>query len=418
MSFPSASALSIGETLKPPGGARFAEPGARPGIPARVDVAVVGAGIIGLSVAWRLARHGLAVAVFDRGTAGSGASSAATGMLAAAAELEPGGSDLLALCLESQRSWPEFRDELEAAADMSIDYRAEGTLLVALGREEVERLRSRYDLQLRSGLVTRWLSGSDARAAEPGLRPSVTAGVLCPDDHQVDPRRVVLALRHALARSGGQLIENCAPTALDRAGGRVTGVQVAEHLCRAPIVVVATGAWTAANDVLPAGLQVPVRPLKGQALALRSTSRTEMLSHVVWTEHVHLAPKAGGRLIVGATVEEAGFDAAVTAGGVYALLEGARRALPSIEDMEVEAIWTSFRPTSDDDAPIIGATPLEGLLIATGHHRNGVLLAPVTARAVEELVLRGKVSGATASFGIDRFDPSHPSRTHNFGGRG
>ena len=150
------------------------------------------------------------------------------------------------------------------------------------------------------------------------------------------------------------------------------------------------------EDVLPAGLTVPVRPLKGQALALRTDPRIPALTHVVWTEDVHLAPKADGRLIVGATVEEHGFDAAVTAGGLYALLEGARRALPSIEEMEVEAVWTGFRPTSDDDAPIIGATPLSGLLIATGHHRNGVLLAPVTAKAVEDLVIRGEASGVAA----------------------
>jgi glycine oxidase len=168
---------------------------------------------------------------------------------------------------------------------------------------------------------------------------------------------------------------------------------------------------------LPAGLAIPVRPLKGQALALCSRSPAELISHVVWTEHVHLAPKAHGRLIVGATVEECGFDAAVTAGGVYALLEGARRALPSIEDMTVEAIWTGFRPTSDDDAPIIGATPFEGLAIATGHHRNGVLLAPVTARAVEELVLRGEVPGAAARFGMDRFS-SGTGEISTFGGLG
>jgi glycine oxidase len=352
MSFSAAQVLSIGERVKPPEGGSMAGRNATRAIPSSVDVAVIGAGIVGLCVAWRLARRGLAVAVVDQSTAGSGASLAATGMLAAAAELEPGGSDLLALCLESQRLWPEFRDELEAASGLSIDYRDEGTLLVALGREEVERLRFRHDLQRRSGVAARWVNGSEARAIEPGLRPSATAGILCPDDHQVDPRRVIPALQQALAAAGGHLIEHAAAA----------------------------------------------------------------LAHVVWTEQVHLAPKADGRLIVGATVEECGFDPAVTAGGVYALLEGARRALPSIEEMELEAVWTGFRPTSDDDAPIIGAAPLRGLLIATGHHRNGILLAPVTARAVEDLVVRGEVSGAAASFGLDRFDRSGSSRIRNYGG--
>jgi glycine oxidase len=415
MSFSAAQVLSIGERVKPPEGGGMAGRNATGAIPSSVDVAVIGAGIVGLCVAWRLARRELAVAVVDRSTAGSGASFAATGMLAAAAELEPGGSDLLALCLESQRLWPEFRDELEAASGLSIDYRDEGTLLVALGREEVERLRFRHDLQRRSGVAARWVNGSEARAIEPGLRPSATAGILCPNDHQVDPRRVIPALQQALAGAGGHLIEHAAAV-LDQSGGCVTGVRVRDQLCRASVVVIATGAWAASDKLLPSGLTIPVRPLKGQALALRSRSGTAALAHVVWTEQVHLAPKADGRLIVGATVEECGFDPAVTAGGVYALLEGARRALPSIEEMELEAVWTGFRPTSDDDAPIIGAAPLRGLLIATGHHRNGILLAPVTARTVEDLVVRGEVSGAAASFGLDRFDRSGSSRIRNYGG--
>jgi glycine oxidase len=415
MPFPTLQTLSIGERLRPPRVTGLADSSEAKPVPASADVAVVGAGLIGLSIAWRLARCGLAVAVFDRGAAGDGASFAATGMLAAAAELEPGGEDLLALCLQSQRLWPTFRDDLEAASGIQIDYRDEGTLLVALGREEVERLRFRHDLQSRAGLSARWVSGPEARAIEPGLRPAVTAGIFCSDDHQVDPRCVIPALRQALLKGGGSLVEN-ASAVIDQAGGRIAGVQVGDRFCRAPVVVVATGAWTATENILPAGLTVPVRPLKGQALALRTDSRLPALTHVVWTEDVHLAPKTDGRLIVGATVEERGFDAAVTAGGLYALLEGARRALPSIEEMEVEAVWTGFRPTSDDDAPIIGATPLDGLLIATGHHRNGVLLAPVTAKAVEELVTRGEASGAAAGFVLDRFPPGGSIQAENHGG--
>ena len=151
-----------------------------------------------------------------------------------------------------------------------------------------------------------------------------------------------------------------------------------------------------------------MRPLKGQALALRATARTGAPAHVVWTEQVHLAPKAGGRLLVGATVEECGFDPAVTAGAVFALLDGARRALPSVEDMEIEAVWTGFRPTSDDDAPVLGQSGIAGLVLATGHHRNGILLAPVTARAIHDLVTAGGMAGASTRFGLDRFAPINP----------
>jgi glycine oxidase len=397
------SPFIVGKRLRPVDAPERTAPSVQP---SAVDVAVVGGGVIGLSIAWRLAAAGMAVAVFERDTVGSGASLAATGMLAAATELEPGGADLLALSLESQQLWPRFRAELEQEAGIDIDYRDEGTLEIALGRDEVDKLRFRYELQKRRGLATQWLDGASVRAREPALRPSVTAGIFAVDDHQVDPRRLVPALRRAVATRGGQVFEGLPLLALDMAGGRVGGVVTAQGVCRAKSVVVANGAWAGSGGLLGALLAVPVRPLKGQALALGASARTGAPRHVVWTEQVHLAPKAGGRLIVGATVEECGFDRAVTAGGIFALLEGARRALPSIEDMEVEAIWTGLRPTSDDDAPILGRTDVGGLVLATGHHRNGILLAPVTAQAIRDLVVTGAMPGAAARFGLARFAPA------------
>jgi glycine oxidase len=370
-------------------------------IPAAVDVAVVGAGVIGLSIAWRLALRGMSVAVFERATVGAGASLAATGMLAAAAEHEPGCHDLLALALESQRQWPQFRAQLEAQSGHDIDFREGGTLVVALGRDEVERLRFRHDLHKRCDLPTRWLGGPEVRDMEPALRPSVAAGLYCADDHQVDPRLVMTALRAAFAAAGGRLFEHCAVEGVDLAAGRVAGLVTAMGRCRAPAVVLAAGAWT--GNVLPPGLTVPVRPLKGQALAVRTTAETGTLGHIVWTEQIHMAPKGDGRLIVGATVEERGFDDSITAGGLYALLEGARRAFPAIEEMAVDAVWTGFRPSSIDDAPILGATPIDGLAIATGHHRNGYLLAPATALAIEALIADGAMPAVARAFGLDRF---------------
>ncbi len=202
-------------------------------IPGAVDIAVVGAGVIGLSIAWRLALRGLSVAVFERATAGAGASLAATGMLAAAAEHEPGCRDLLALALESQRQWPQFRAALETQSGRDIDFREGGTLVVALGRDEVERLRFRHDLHKRCGLPTRWLSGPEVRAMEPALRPSVAAGLYCADDHQVDPRLVMAALRAAYAAAGGRVFEHCAVTGVDLEGGRVTGLVTAKGTSKA-----------------------------------------------------------------------------------------------------------------------------------------------------------------------------------------
>jgi glycine oxidase len=371
-----------------------------------VDVAIAGAGVIGLSIAWRLALRGLSVAVFERAASGDGASLAAAGMLAAAAEHEPGCHDLLSLALESQRQWPQFRAALEAQSGHAIDFREDGTLVVALGREEVERLRFRHDLHKRCGLATRLLGGTEVRALEPALRPSVAAGLHCADDHQVDPSLVMAALRTTCLKAGVHLFEHCAVTAVGMEGGRACGLVTARGACRASTVVLTAGAWT--GDLVPPGLKVPVRPLKGQSLALRTTAETGTLATIVWTEQIYLAPKSNGRLIVGATVEERGFDGAITAGGVYALLEGARRAFPAIEEMAIDAVWTGFRPSSIDDAPILGATPVPGLVLATGHHRNGYLLAPVTAFAIEALIADGAVPAVAQPFGFDRF-----SRTEN-----
>ncbi|TXN67076.1 glycine oxidase ThiO [Methylobacterium sp. WL18] len=378
-------------------------------LPARADVAIVGGGLIGLSIAWRLARAGRSVVVVERDTIGAGASLAATGMLAPAAEHEPGSDPLLPLALESLRLWPGFRDALEAETGLPIDYRADGTVVVAIGRDEVERLRFRYDLQRRSGLDAAWLPGTEVRRLEPALRPSVTAGVHCPSDHQVDPRLVMAALAEACRRAGVTLVEGTAVAGLDWSGGTVTGIRAGDGSVTADTVVLASGAWSGEGGLLPETLALPVRPLKGQSMALRTTARTGTLSRMIWTEQVHMAPKSDGQLIVGATVEDCGFRSGITAGGLYALLEGARRVLPGVEEMEVEAVWGGYRPTSDDDAPIID-TLAPGLVVATGHHRNGYLLAPVTADAVAELVTRGALPEIAKPFTRARFHRPEPRR--------
>src|SRR5262249_6135038 len=193
-------------------------------------------------------------------------------MLAATAEHEPGCHDLLALALESQLQWPQFRAALEAQSGRAIDFREDGTLVVALGRDEVERLRFRHDLHKRCGLPTRWLGGPEVRAMEPALRPSVAAGLYCAGDHQVDPPLVMAALRAAFLAAGGGVFEHCAVAGVDLEGGRVVGLSTALGSCRAPAVVLTAGAWT--GDLLPGGLTVPVRPLKGQALAVLTTPDT------------------------------------------------------------------------------------------------------------------------------------------------
>jgi glycine oxidase len=396
-------ASPIGRRRSPDGGV------APTALPARTDVAVIGGGLIGLSIAWRLARAGRTVTVLERDTIGAGASLAATGMLAPAAEHEPGSDPLLPLALASLRLWPEFRDALEVESGRAIDYRPDGTLVLAVGRDEVERLRFRFDLQRRSGLDANWLPGSEVRRLEPGLRPSVTAGIHCPLDHQVDPRLVMDALTETCRRAGVILAERTPVSALDWSGGRVAGVRAGDRGVAAETVVLASGAWSGEGGLVPEGLALPVRPLKGQSLALRTTSRTGTLGRMIWTEQVHMAPKSDGQLIVGATVEDCGFRPGVTAGGLYALLEGARRVLPGIEEMEVDAVWSGYRPTSDDDAPILDVIA-PGLVAATGHHRNGYLLAPITADAIAGLVTDGVLPEVARPFTLARFGRPEPRR--------
>jgi glycine oxidase len=373
-------------------------------------VAIIGAGVAGLGIGWRLAQAGCEVTVFERGEAGRGATHAAAGMLAAGLEAEPGEERLLALNLESQRLWLAFRDEIEAAAGMAIGYRAEGTLAVALSRDDVERLRFSFEFQRRLGVELAWLGGADARRLEPHLRSGTAAAVHCRNDHQVDSRLLGQALKTAFLRAGGSLREQTEVEALDVDGAAAKGVVAAGERHPADIVVLAAGAWSGMIEGLPAIARPPVRPVKGQMLALRMEEGHALLDHVLWAPKGYLVPKSDGRLVVGGTVEERGFDASLTAGGVLALLEAAWRAVPAIEELAIDQIWTGFRPTSRDDAPILGPTAIDGLVLATGHHRNGILQTPLTAQAVSQAILSGRVPESIASFTIDRFAARAPRK--------
>ncbi|MFQ5773332.1 MAG: glycine oxidase ThiO [Kiloniellaceae bacterium] len=366
-------------------------------------VAIVGAGVCGLGIGWRLAQAGCPVEVFDRGAAGRGATWASAGMLAAGAEAEPGEEPLLPLTRLSQKLWPAFARELETASGIAVDYRGEGTLIVALTRDDAERLRFTYDYQRDLGIDLEWLSGAEARRREPHLRPGLAGAVFSPADHQVDNRKLALALKEAFLRAGGVLRENTRVTGIDVVAGRARGVESDGARHAADAVVLAAGAWSREIEGLPEAARPPVRPVKGQCLALRMDPAAPLLTHVLWAPKCYMVPRNDGRLIVGATVEEKGFDESLTAGGLYEMLEAAWRPLPAIEELPVDETWVGFRPTSRDDAPILGPTPVEGLVLATGHHRNGILLAPVTAEAVGGFVLTGELMADAVPFRIERF---------------
>ena len=326
----------------------------------RPRVAVIGAGVSGLGIAWRLAQAGCPVQVFDRGRAGQGASRAAAGMLAGGIETEPGEAALLALNRLAAERWPGFRRELEAAAGHAIDYRDEGTLVAALTRDEASQLRFQYDYQRKLGVELRWLSGAEARRREPFLRPGVAGALYSPGDHQVDNRKLAAALKRAYLGAGGELHEDCPVSAVETAGGAVSGVVAGGRRVPSEVVVLAAGAWSREIEGLPESALPPVRPVKGQMLALRMDPAAPLLSHVLWAPKIYLVPRLDGRLIIGGTVEEKGFDQTLTAGGVFAILEAAWRALPAIEELPIDEFWVGFRPTSRDDAPILGPRPGRG----------------------------------------------------------
>ncbi|MGE5268711.1 MAG: glycine oxidase ThiO [Thiohalocapsa sp.] len=365
---------------------------------------VVGAGVIGLGIAWRLAQAGCAVTVYDRGAAGRGASWAAAGMLAAAVETEPGEERLLPLTLESQRLWPDFARELEAAAGLSPEYRDEGTLVVALNRDDAAQLRHSYQFQKGLGLDLHWLSAGEARTREPHLKPGIAAAVWSPQDHQVENRCLGQALAAAARRAGVDIVEHCAVQEILTTAGRAGGVVTAQGEDRADIIVLAAGAWSREIGGISPAYLPPVRPIKGQMLALQMDPAAPLLRHVLWLPRgCYLVPRLDGRLVIGATVEERGFDERLTAGGLLALIEAAWRGVPAIEELPVAETWVGFRPGSRDDAPMLGPSGIDGLVVATGHHRNGILLTPVTAALVSAYILSGRLPELAQAFSPERF---------------
>ena len=373
----------------------------------RPSVAIIGAGVVGLGIAWRLAGRA-AVTVFDRGKAGSGASHAAAGMLAACCEAEPGEEALIALGRESQARWPAFAEELLRTSGIDVELRREGILHLALTADDQAEIAQRLEFHRRLDLPLEWLSAAATRAREPHLAGKIAGALFSPEDHQVDNRKLVQALRVAAEAAGATICEHRPVKEIVVQGGRAKGVLLQDQtVAAADIVVLAAGAWSRGIAGLPPDGRPPVRPLKGQMLTLRMDAAAPLISHVVWAPGAYMVPRRDGRLIVGATVEEKGFDETITAGGVLTLLEAAWRAVPAVEELPIEEMCVGHRPGSRDDAPILGRGPLEGLFYATGHHRNGILLAPVTADAMARLILDDMVEPAMKPFCLERFLPAH-----------
>ncbi|HTW99805.1 MAG TPA: glycine oxidase ThiO [Acidimicrobiales bacterium] len=414
----------------------------------RADVAVIGAGVIGLTTAWRLAvslgggrAGGAGDGGADRGrpdgggTArvvlvdpepGRGASWAAAGMLAPVSEAHYGEERLIELNLRAAAAWPRFAAELESLSGRRVGYRRDGTLVVAADAGDRAVLEELLAFQRELGLPTQWCPPSRCRELEPGLAPGLRGGILATQDHQVDNRLLVEALLAACRVAGVEVLERPVDELLV-AGGSVRGLRLGEDELPADIVVLAAGYRSGALAGLPAGALPPVRPVKGQILRLRVRRRGPGASGlaplgmtvrgVVSAASVYLVPRspatAGGTeaaaavsgVVVGATVEEAGEDLSVTVEAVHRLLSDARAVLPGIAELELAESIARLRPGSPDNAPLIGPAgpePLSGLVVATGHYRNGILLAPATADAVLGLLEHGSLPPWAAAFAPSR----------------
>ncbi|WP_217143169.1 glycine oxidase ThiO [Streptomyces sp. AC627_RSS907] len=378
-----------------------------PRTPRAADVLVVGGGVIGLVTAWRTAQRGPVTAVVDP-EPGGGAAQVAAGMLAAVTELHYGEETLLALNLASARRYPEFAAELTDLTGHDLGYRRCGTLAVALDADDRAHLRELHALQQRSGLESEWLSGRECRRLEPMLAPGVRGGLRVDGDHQIDPRLLARALVAACERAG-VVFHRTRAERLTVAGDRATGVVTADgSVLEAGQVVLAAGSLSGRLAGVPDDVLPPVRPVKGQVLRL-TMERTHgpllnrTVRAVVRGNHVYLVPRESGELVVGATSEELGWDTTVTAGGVYELLRDAHELVPGITELPLAETRAGLRPGSPDNAPLLGPSGLEGLLLATGHHRNGVLLTPVTGDVMAHALTTGELPAEARPFTPRRF---------------
>lgn len=364
----------------------------------RFDVAIAGGGLIGGSIAFELARTGLRVGLFDSQEPGREASWAGAGIISPA----PEGSAMIPLVPLGKASltrYPEFVKAVEEISGRSAGYRPNGTLQALFSARAREELNTVIALHHGIGLKAEALSAEDARALEPALSEDLEAAVLRPDEASVDNRALTAAVLEAARRSGVEFFPGHGAEAIWRSAGRCAGLQLKSEKIEARWTVIAAGCFSARIEGV--AQYAPARPAKGQMAALRADDL--VINRVLWSESIYLVPRNDGRILAGATVENAGFDKTVTAGGLQKILAAAIELVPGLGHARVEETWAGLRPDSPDHLPILGPADLDGLLIATGHYRGGILLTPVTAKLVCEWITLQRVSVDWERFSPLRF---------------
>ncbi len=366
------------------------------------DVVIAGAGAIGLSCAWRLAQEGLEVVVADPRPE-SGASVVAAGLLAPVTEAHYGEEPLLELNLASARMFPDFIAKLEDSAGAPAGFRTTGTVVVARDADDNRALEELFRYQASLGLAVQRLRSREVRDLEPGLAPGVRGGIFVPGDHQVDPPMMIGALQRACERAGVRsLRESVRGISTDREG--VVGAELDSGSISCGHLVVAAGSWTPSIEGLDPRIKRAIRPVKGQLVHLAGPPDRLPCDRNVRGLDVYILPRSDGRMVLGATMEERGFDATVTAGAVHDLLQAGAELLPDIAELDFMGARAGFRPATPDNAPMIGTAGIDRLVLATGHFRNGILLAPITADAVAELVSSGRPPDYLRPFSPLRFE--------------
>ncbi len=347
------------------------------------ECVIVGGGVMGSAVGLALAQAGMRATILERAVPGAEASSAAAGILSPHAESHHLGA-LLSLALESLRLYPRWAQDLSAAVGIDIGYRVSGVLDVALADAEPRALAAfteRARLNAAAGFAVEELSGEALRKLEPALSPRIARGLRYPDDAQVDPRALLHALSMAAARAGAEFISGRVVERVVIEGERVRGVALAGELIETARVIIAAGSWSSQipglERVLAPGA---VKPARGQMAAVQT--RPPIARHVVFGPRGYLVPRPDGRVLLGSTTEFVGYEKQLTPAGLRAVFDQAIELVPALGDAPVVETWSGLRPFHGGGAPLIGPTAIEGLTLATGHFRNGILLAPVTAEMV------------------------------------
>ena len=362
------------------------------------EAVIAGGGLIGGAIALELALAGVRVAVFDRGEPGREASWAGAGILSPAPE-SPATIPLVPLGKASMALYPEFVARVEEVSGHDVGFRARGGLEALFSRDAARELSTHVALQHGWGLKAEALSAEDARELEPGLSPEVEAAVLRPDEASVDNRELTQAVLMAARKSGAEIFAHRKVRGIRREKGHCAGLQLENEKVSAKWTIIAAGPFSA--NITGADGYAPVRPAKGQMVALRAERLK--IERVLWSDKIYLVPRNDGRILAGATVEYVGFDKKVTAGGVRKILDGAIELAPDLAQAEVEETWAGLRPDSPDHLPILGPVEIEGLVIATGHFRSGILLTPITGRLIREWITEQGVSVDWERFSPLRF---------------